>query len=173
MEIKVANLCEYKDVIDFYYQLIDNMENDPYSPLWKKNIYPENAAIKRAIENGWLYVMEDNGEIIGSMVINSEYTEGYEKVCWSMEANGEEISVIHLLGIAKSARGKGAGSRLVQGAIDICRSMGKKTIRLDAVGQNKPAQHLYEKMGFSNRGAMQLYYEDTGLTDFVMYDYIL
>ncbi len=173
MKVRPANVNEYENVLEFYYDLIDSMENDPYSPMWQKNVYPEDITIKNAIENGWLYIMEEDNKIIGSMVINSACTEGYEKVSWSIDAKSDEIAVIHLLGIAKFARGKGMGSRLVQEAIDLCRRMGKKTIRLDAVGRNIPAQHLYEKNGFSNRGVMNLYYEDTGWMDFVMYDFLI
>ena len=37
----------------------------------------------------------------------------------------------------------------------------------------KTAQKLYERVGFQYRGTLQLYYEDTGLTDFRLYEYIL
>ena len=41
------------------------------------------------------------------------------------------------------------------------------------LGTNLTAQKLYERVGFQYRGTLQLYYEDTGLTDFRLYEYIL
>ena len=49
----------------------------------------------------------------------------------------------------------------------------KKAVRLDAIGTNVPAQKLYEKYGFVSCGTAQEYYESTGETEFVFYEYVL
>ena len=49
----------------------------------------------------------------------------------------------------------------------------KRVVRLDAIGTNVPAQKLYEKYGFFNCGTAQEYYESTGETEFIFYEYAL
>ena len=51
--------------------------------------------------------------------------------------------------------------------------MKKSAVRLDAIKTNIPAQRLYEKYGFARCGTEQLYYESTGWTEFILYEYLL
>lgn len=48
-----------------------------------------------------------------------------------------------------------------------------KAIRLDVLGGNIPASKLYESMGFKYIETLKLFYEDTGLTDFLLYELVL
>ena len=47
----------------------------------------------------------------------------------------------------------------------------KNRVYLDALATNKPAQHLYESLGFAYRGKRNLYAENTGWTDFLYYEF--
>ena len=38
------------------------------------------------------------------------------------------------------------------------------------LGGNLPAEKLYTAAGFQYRGTIKLFYEDTGLTDFLLYE---
>jgi hypothetical protein len=48
-----------------------------------------------------------------------------------------------------------------------------KTIRLDVLDGNIPAENLYLGMGFQYLNKVQMYYEDTGWTAFRLYEYVL
>ena len=81
--------------------------------------------------------------------------------------------MIHALGIMPTSHGKGLGKQLVQEAIFAARKSNQKAIRLDVLSGNLPAMKLYEHMGFIYKQTLQLFYEDTGLTDFLLYELIL
>ena len=62
---------------------------------------------------------------------------------------------------------------MVREAINLAAEHNKKAVRLDSLGSNIPAQKMYEKLGFSYREKLQLYAENTGLTDFKFYEWSL
>ena len=62
---------------------------------------------------------------------------------------------------------------MVREAIRTAGENGQKAVRLDVLGTNIPAQKLYSSMGFQYRDTIQLFYEDTGLTDYMLYEYLL
>ena len=59
----------------------------------------------------------------------------------------------------------------VREAIRIAEEQGKKSLRLDTLLSNTPAQRLYERLGFVCRGRQHLMAENTGWTDFLFYEY--
>ena len=56
--------------------------------------------------------------------------------------------IVDSLAVSPAARGSGIGTRLMDRAEDKARAMGKKTMSLDAIGENAGAIRLYERMGF-------------------------
>lgn len=44
---------------------------------------------------------------------------------------------------------------------------------IHALGGNVPAEKLYTRMGFQYMDTLQMYYEDTGWTDYELYEYVL
>lgn len=173
LTFRPAHAHEFPAVQAFYWKLIDLMQDSTYHPAWEKGVYPADAFLQDTIAAGQMYLLLDGGEILGAMVMNHNCTEGYEQVTWGIDASSEEVSVIHALGIMPTSHGKGLGKRLVQEAIDEARKNHQKAIRLDVLGGNVPAMKLYESMSFVYKQTLQLFYEDTGLTDFLLYELIL
>lgn len=164
---------EYPRVLDFYYTLIDLMEHAEYHPAWEKGVYPAEDWLQASIAQGELYLLLEGDAILGALVMNHQCTDGYQQVAWGIDAAPEQVSVIHALGTMPTHQGRGLGKRLVQEAIDTARRCGQAAIRLDVLGGNVPAMKLYESMGFVYKQTLQLFYEDTGLTDFLLYELIL
>ena len=171
--IKVADINEYNRVLDFYYQLIDDMEGMEYHPKWQKGVYPDPAELHIALENAELFIDEEENEVVAAMRVNHDVTDGYEKVSWAVDADKEHVTVIHMLGVAAAHQGKGTAKKMVQFVIDNARRKGQKAIRLDVLVGNIPANRLYESMGFELRDRITLFYEDTGYTDFDLYEMVL
>lgn len=170
--IRKAMPYEYERVHAFYWQLIDDMQNAEYHPKWQKGIYPTDEDIREAIEQSEMYIyLDENDVVLSAMRVNHSVTEGYDQVEWSIEAEAEEITVIHMLGVGVATQGKGVAKEMVNFVIDMARRDGQKCIRLDVLEGNVPAFRLYESVGFKPAGSVQLFYEDTGLTDFVLYEY--
>ena len=95
------------------------------------------------------------------MVANHECADGYETIEWKTGAGPQEVTVIHALGVLPEHQGKGLAGEMV------------KAIRLDVLAANVSAQRFYLSRGFEYCGTVKLFYEDTGLTEFLLYEYIL
>ena len=171
--IRKAKANEYERILEFYYHLIDDMQGMEYHPKWQKGIYPDPEELRIALKNGELFIDEESGEVVAAMRVNHEVTDGYEKVSWAVDVAKEEVTVIHMLGVAFAFQGKGVAKEMVQFVIDTARSEKQKAIRLDVLVGNIPANRLYESMDFEFRDKITLFYEDTGVTDFELYELVL
>lgn len=173
LKIRTADMTDYNNVRDFYYDMIDELVNAKYSPDWKKDEFPTQEYLLGAIENNELYIGEVDGQIASCMVINHEYSEGYQNVKWSVEASDSELLIIHLLGVRSLYSGKGIARQMIGKVIDLARENNIKAIRLDVIEANVPAAIVYKKIGFKYVETIKLYYEDTGWANFKMFEYVI
>ena len=173
MIIRKAEVREYPAVRAFYHSLIDGIADRPYGAGWKKDIYPAQDFLMDAIRSGELYIGADGETILASMVLNHQSNEGYLEFQWPTEAEAWEVTVIHALGVHPSCTGKGYARQLVRFAIDFARERAQKAIRLDVLKGNLPAEKLYAAMGFRLLHTLPMYYEDTGWTDYELYELAL
>ena len=173
MEIRQAKISELNDVMQYYYDITDDMKGSEFKPGWEKDVYPTREAVQNAIQNDELFIAVIDKTVVASMILNHECTDGYETASWNISATPEEIISIHALGVSVKQQGKGISKQMVQKAIDYCMSQNIKAIRLDVLGGNIPASKLYESMGFKYIETLKLFYEDTGLTDFLLYELVL
>lgn len=173
MNIRPAETADYSRVRDFYYDLTDAMADAEFKPGWEKDVYPTQEFLQTSIQNGELYIGEVDGAVAACMVVNHAYNEGYNSVRWSVDASDEELLVIHALGVHPAYSGRGYAKELVQTVIDTARAGGIKTIRLDVLEGNLPAEKAYTKMGFVYLDTLRMFYEDTGWTAFKVYEYLV
>ena len=173
LEIRKARTDEFEAVRTFYFSLCDEMADSPYLPGWEKEVYPTSQEIRQALETQELYIGLLDGEIAAGMVLNNECPEGYDAVSWALDAQGAEIMVVHLLGVHPRFAGRGFAKEMTRWAVGLARQSECATVRLDVMTNNLPAMRVYESVGFQYRETVQLYYEDTGWTDFKMYEYPL
>ena len=173
LDIRAARPDEFAAVQNFYHKLIDMMEGSEFHPRWEKYVYPSDDFLRSSIERGELYVGMLGEEIAAAMVINGEGAEGYAGAPWSVRTADGEFSVIHALGVLPPHHGRGFARELVRAAIGEARAKDMKALRLDVLNGNLPAVRLYESEEFRLVSRVKLFYEDTGLTDFLLYEYAL
>lgn len=173
LQIRTADGRDYSNIRDFYYSLIDAMEDAEYKPGWEKDIYPTQEFLIRSIESNELYIGEMDGQIVSCMVVNHEYNDGYKDIQWSVEVKDSELLVIHALGVNSMFSGKGIAKQMVQQVIKIAHENNIKTIRLDVLEGNIPAEKAYTKMGFIYLDTIQMFYEDTGWTNYKLFEFIV
>ena len=99
-----------------------------------------------------MYVLEDQGEICASMVLNHEQAEEYAGVSWQYPAQPPEVLVIHTLCIPPQKAGQGYGAQMVDFAKEFAAASGCRVIRIDTYAHNEPAKRLYQKHGFRIAG---------------------
>lgn len=171
LEIKIATKEDYPAVRDFYYSIIDAIADSPFGPGWERDIYPTQEFLIHSIGQGELYIGRLEGRIAACMVVNHEYNEGYRSVNWSVDAADSQLLVIHILGVHPDFRGKSFAKEMAQNVIALARKSGIKAIRLDVLSGNLPAERAYTKLGFQYVDTMRMFYEDTGWTDFRLFEY--
>lgn len=171
--IRPAERGEFAAVRAFYHKVTDDMQNEPYSPGWKKDIYPSPEEIRGALERRELYVGETDGGIAAAMVVNHDCNEGYAGVCWPTEAAPEQVTLIHALGVDRALAGRGIGRAMVRFVMALARQRDGKALRLDVLAGNLPAEKLYTSLGFRYVDSREMFYEDTGLTTYDLYEYAL
>lgn len=173
LQIRSAGNDDYSDVRSFYASLIETLQEAEYSPGWEIDIYPTQEFLIRSIECGELYIGEAEGQIVSCMVVNHQYNEGYKEVRWSVEAEDSELLIIHLLGVHPMYSGQGVAKQMVQQVIKTAKENGIKTIRLDVLEGNIPAEKSYTKVGFTYLDTVQMFYEDTGWTGYKLFEYLI
>lgn len=170
LTIRRAQLRELPDVYAFYCRLIDDMQALEYHPMWQKGVYPTEEMLSKACAADELFLTLWEGRIIGAMIVNHRATEGYDRVHWPTEARGDEVTLIHALGVLPEFSRRGVAKAMVAEVIRLAREGGGKAIRLDVLEENLPAHRLYRGAGFVWVERLLLFYEDTGWHNFDLYE---
>lgn len=185
MKLRKAESDEFNRVRDFYWDLIDRMQGRTDSIGWQKGVHPSDEFLRESIDGGYMYLLDEAnrdagecdkdeaGEILAAVVLNSDWNDGYNDVPWSVDCPPENVMIIHALAVRPDLQGQGVGRRIVKEIIEIARQNNMKTIRLDSLSRNTAAVRLYTGGGFDIIQRKRLYYEDTGLTDFILYEMVL
>lgn len=173
MEIIKASEQQFPAVRAFYHAMIDELKGTPYDLGWKKDIYPAPDFLMNSLRNGELFLSVEDNEVIASMILNHVGNDSYRQCQWQTEAQDNEITIIHALGVLPSHGGRGIGKRMVQFAIDTAKQNRQKVIRLDVLKGNLPAEKLYTSMGFQKVCTLKMFYENIGWTTFDLYEYPL
>jgi len=166
MIFQKAYINDFERIKNFYWDLIDEMQDQSDVIGWKKGIYPTDEFLRESLLRGELFTLEEDG-------LNSESNEGYAGIPWSLNCRDDEVLIPHALGVRPAQQGKGVGQRVVEEILQYARANGKKAVRLDILGRNAAAEKLYTKCGFQFVQAKTMFYEDTGWTEFKMYEFNL
>lgn len=173
IHIREAKDFEYDKVREFYHAVTDTLQGAQYTPGWIKGVYPSYDYLKDSIEKKELWIGIMNDRIVSAMIVNHDGNESYAKAEWTAKADRDEITVIHALGVLSDYSRKGIAKEMVAWVIAGAGKAGQKAVRLDVLKGNLPAERLYTGIGFRYIDTIQMYYEDTGWTDYLLYEYLL
>ncbi len=173
MKLQCAGIDKVIEIKAFYDSLIDAMQSSQYLPGWKKDVYPDIDMIRESISNHELYYVSKGEEILGSCMIDHNSNEAYRQIQWSQNVSDEELFVIHALGVHPKFAGQGIAKQMVREIIRMAEEKNIRTIRLDVLDGNLPAEKVYMSVGFTYVTTMKMYYEDTGWTYFKAFEYIV
>lgn len=168
-----ANPDEFTDIQHFYWRVIDDIHknNVNHENLgWEKGVYPSDDFLKTSLQVGNLYILKDNNALCACVILNSEWNEGYNDCPWSIHCDASELLVPHALAVDPQMQGKGIGKLVVNEIVELARTEHKKAVRLDVLGACKAAERLYTSCGFQFVKAKDMYYEDTGWTEYKMFE---
>lgn len=173
MRIVQASPYDFEKVRAFYHSLIDGMKERNQTITWIKDVYPAPEFLRSSLDDGELYLCCDGSRIAAAMVVNHDCNEGYRSLGKETPLANAEVLVIHALGVHPDYSGRGIGKMMVEEAIEMAGRSGAKGLRLDVLRGNEAAKKLYLRCGFQYVGSVQMYYENTGITDFGIYEYVI
>ena len=148
MIFRKAEKEDFYKIRSLYWTLIDQEQDDPSFPHWKKGIHPSDEMIQDSIDTRQLYVLSDDEKIAACVIANDEKVDGYSDAPWQIDS--DEVIVLHVLAVHPDYRGKGLARRLVENVIEQERKADKKALRLDVIENNTTAEKLYQKLGFTD-----------------------
>ena len=171
MIFRKAEKEDFYKIRSLYWNLINQEQDDPSFPHWRKGIHPSDEMIQNSIDREELYVLADDDEIAACVIANDEKVDGYSDAPWQIDS--DEVIVLHVLAVHPDHRGKGLARRLVENVIEQERKVGKKALRLDVIENNTTAEKLYQKLGFQYIQTKTLYYDVVGEMTFKLYELVL
>ena len=170
MYIRQGQTEEFFKIRRFYHDLTDRMQNAAYPPGWIKDVYPSPAMLRQALQKGELFLAPQGERAIAAMIVNDQCTDGYQQAAWPSQAPPQETLTIHALGVDPRLQGRGLGKQMTAYGIGLAKAKGAKALRLDVLAGNTPALRLYPSMGFIYVGKIQLFYQNTGRCDFLLFE---
>lgn len=170
MKLVQATMDDFDKLREAYIDVINRTAGMMEATRWVYGQHPTDEMIKGYITSGYMYIYTDGDQIAGMMAITPSTPGVYQQIQWKQELPDNEVFVIHILAVTPDYQGYGLGDVMVELAIDVAHDNKCKSIRLDALAGNEPAQQLYEKHGFEFRGKLNLQAQNTGWTDFFFYE---
>lgn len=142
--IRPAKLGEMTDIIAITKACAAQLiKNNIYQ--WSAS-YPTISDFENDIRRKELYIMEIEGQPIGTIVISTHMDEEYRPIEWLTQSKNNLY--IHRLAVHPSHQNKGYAQDLMTFAENLGRENNYDSIRLDTFSQNKRNQHFYETRGY-------------------------
>lgn len=123
-------------------------QNDQWDEL-----YPTLNDFEQDLQNQSLYILEENGGIMGSITITQNLPIEYNQssILWRKI---EQAYTTYRLVVDPAARGRGVATKLILFAEEIAKQNGTPYLKIDTYALNKQAQKLFQKNGFHKAGEM-------------------
>ena len=147
--IRKASADDISTVAALYEKAIDYEDTHIKYTSWQKGIYPTADTARLGIKNDSLYVCEENGHLIASVILDNKQPPEYKKIKWQIDSTDKKALVIHTLCVDPDSAGSGVGTAIVDFAKNLAKELGYTSVRLNTTARNSLAIHLYEKNGFS------------------------
>ncbi|MBR2521834.1 MAG: GNAT family N-acetyltransferase [Coriobacteriales bacterium] len=137
------------DAVARIYDEIHQMEENGEAVIgWSRGVYPTKAIAEDALRRDDLFVIEKDGEVLGSSVINKIQVEDYARAKWEHEADADQVCVLHTLTISPHAGKMGLGRQFVDFYEAYALENGCFELRIDTNERNLVARRMYAKLGY-------------------------
>ncbi len=168
--MNLVQAYDLETVKGHYINVIENTPEIERYARWVYGKHPTDEALRSFIENGEMYLLADGETVAGMVAIVMHQGTDYEDIPWIEKLENDQVATLHLLAVCPEYRGRALGNTILELAGELAKQQGKRAIRLDVLESNLPARYLYEKNGFIFRGKEHWYAENTGWTDFLLYE---
>lgn len=146
--IRKASPADLDNVECIYGQIHRAEEEGKITTGWKRGIYPIRATAEAALKRDDLFVLEENGAVLGAGIINRIQVDVYYSAPWQYETPDEKVCVLHTLVISPGAARRGLGRQFAAFYEAWARAHGCTELRIDTNVRNLPARNMYRALGF-------------------------
>ena len=141
------------DAVEKLYDAIHTAEENGKQTIgWIRGIYPVRKTAEMALARDDLFVLEDDGKICGTSILNKIQVDSYAEGHWEHEVPDERVCVLHTLVIDPDSAGKGYGRAFVEYYETYARENGCTELRIDTNARNEVARAMYKKHGYTEIG---------------------
>ena len=121
-----------------------------------QNGYPNENSIREDVDKRISYVMEENGEILGTSVLTFEKEDLYENMKEGEWLSAGEYAVIHRMAVPDEGKSRGISGEILKELEKICIKKGIYSIKIDTHEDNEPMKGFLKKNGFLLCGVIYL-----------------
>ena len=148
-----ATMTDMDAVMDFYYNMIEEMQGTDFDILWQHDKHPSDAHLRESVERGYMFIgIAEDGNIATALVVNHDRAPGYEAVPWEVDAPLDELGIVHSVATRPAYHGRGYASMLMEFAIDVSRGGGGDC----APCSSTPLSTTCALMGFTTSSASSI-----------------
>lgn len=152
MIIRKASIKDICAIANIYDEICDAQDEGKLAVSWIKGIYPTEDTAMAALKRDDIFIIEEDGTIVGTGIINQKQMDAYYGADWKFPAKDQEVMVLHTLAISPIVARKGYGSAFVRYYEEYARENGCYYLRMDTNAINKTARALYKKLGYEEIG---------------------
>ena len=139
--------CRVDGIIQFFYRI-----NVLCGCFPNHRIYPVRKTAEMALARDDLFVLEDDGKICGTGILNKIQVDSYAEGHWEHEVPDEQVCVLHTLVIDPNSAGKGYGRAFIEYYETYAQENGCTELRIDTNARNAVARAMYKKHGYTEIG---------------------
>ena len=172
INLRKATIEESEEILKFYQNVINSTKGTEFKTRWSER-YPNLEYIETGIENQEFYVYIENDGILACLSLNNRFEPEYENVNWMINAEPDELIIIHAFAVNSDLAGKGIGKEIFNQIKENALITNKKTIRIDIIDGNIGAKKVFEKLGFEYVDTAEIFHIAVGWEKFHLYEYIL
>ena len=149
MVIRKATVRDLDAVERLYDEIHTAEEQGKQTIGWIRGVYPVRSTAEKALERDDLFVLEDEGDVRGTGIINHVQVDSYRQGHWQHEADDRQVCVLHTLVISPSHAGKGYGRAFLAYYEQYALENGCPELRIDTNARNVAARAMYKKHGYT------------------------
>ena len=122
---------------------------------WQNN-YPNEEIIRDDIVNGYGYLLECEGKVVGTVALSFDGEPWYGHIYDGKWITNEDFLVIHRMAVSDDVRGKDAALEILRQAEKLCALRNVCSIKIDTHEDNVIMQKFVKKNGFEYCGKVIL-----------------
>lgn len=157
------------DAVERIYDELHQAEEEGTMTIgWLRDIYPVRATAEAALDRGDLFVLEEEGEILGAGIINRIQVDVYAGAPWEHEVPEDQVCVLHTLVISPRAKRRGFGRQFARFYESCARENHCSELRIDTNARNLPARAMYKSLGYREIGIVPTVFNGIPGVDLVL-----